>query len=122
MPPSTRASIWVPVIAPVVWAVYFTATYAWAALACGRLAGAITVDRARLGIALLTLVACAAIGWCLRTGFHGHGRTLPDRPNDDATPVDRTRFMAFTTMLLAGLSLVATIYVGAATILIGACQ
>ncbi|HYE88100.1 MAG TPA: hypothetical protein VEA16_17175 [Vicinamibacterales bacterium] len=119
---SARGSIWAPVVAPVIWAVYFTVTYAWVALACGRLAGNVTGGRARAGIAILTVVACAAIGLCLRHGFYRHGRTLPNEPNDDATAADRTRFMAFTTMLLAALSLIATAFVGAAAVSIGGCE
>lgn len=113
-----RQSLLTPIVAPVVWAVHFTACYAWAALACGRFAG---FDRARTGIIILTAIATVVIGGCFAFGFHRHGRRFPDRPNDDGTPEDRTRFMAFTTMLLAGLSLVATLYVGLAALAAGRC-
>lgn len=113
-----RLSLLTPIVAPVVWAAHFMACYIWAALACGRFGG---FDRARTGIAILTAIATMAIAGCLAFGFHRHGRRFPDRPNDDGTPEDRTRFMAFTTMLLAALSLVGTLYVGLTALAAGGC-
>jgi hypothetical protein len=114
-------SLLTPIVAPTVWAGHFMACYTWAALACGRFAADGGFDRARTGIALLTAVASIAIAGCFVFGYRRHGRRFPDRPNDDGTPEDRTRFMAFTTMLLAGLSLVATLYVGLAALAAGRC-
>jgi hypothetical protein len=115
-----RESLWRPLIAPVTWALHFTACYIWIALACGRF-GAGGFDRARIGLGLLTAVAIAVMVWCFLHGFHRHGRRLPDRSNADGTPEDRSRFMAFTTMLLAALSIVATVFVGYAVMAIGGC-
>ncbi|HEX6217044.1 MAG TPA: hypothetical protein VFZ38_19560 [Vicinamibacterales bacterium] len=117
-----RQALWAPVIAPVIWAVHFMTCYTWAALACGRLASDQSFDRAQTGIGIATAVAVFAIALCFRSGLHHLGHRLPDQPNDDGTPEDRTRFMAFTTMLLAGLSLIATLFVGAAAIAVGACR
>jgi hypothetical protein len=113
-----RESLWVPIVAPVIWSTHFTVCYIWVAMACGRFA---SFDRARTGVALLTAVAAAAIAVCFVYGLSRHGYRLPDRPNDDGTPEDRTRFMAFTTMLLAALSLVATLYAGIAAMAVGEC-
>ena len=118
---AARQSLWAPVIAPVIWAIHFMTCYTWAALACGRLASDHSFARAETGIGIATAVAATAIALCLVSGFHHLGRRLPDQPNDDGTPEDRTRFMAFTTMLLAGLSLIATLFVGVAALSIGAC-
>ena len=114
-------SLLTPIVAPAVWAAHFIACYGWAALACGRFATAGGFDRARVGIASLTAIAAIVIAGCFALGFHRHGRRFPDRSNDDGTPEDRTRFMAFTTMLLAGLSLVATLYVGLAALAAARC-
>ncbi len=117
-PTRTRESLWVPIVAPVVWSTHFTVCYIWVAMACGRFGG---FDRARTGAAILTAVAAAVIAACFVYGLSRHGYRLPDRPNDDGTPEDRTRFLAFTTMLLAALSLVGTLYVGIAAIAVGGC-
>lgn len=102
-----------------IWATHFTACYVWAAMACGRFAGGF--DHARTGITAITIVACIAIAVCLVYGFHRHERRLPTQSNDDGTSEDRRRFMAFTTMLLAALSLIATAFVGGAAIAAGGC-
>ena len=118
-PPQT---LWAPVIAPVIWAAHFMTCYVWAALACGRLASDQSFARAQIGIGIATAVAATAIALCFMSGFRHLGGRLPDQPNDDGTPEDRTRFMAFTTILLAILSLIATLFVGVAAIGVGACR
>jgi hypothetical protein len=115
-----RESLWTPIIAPVIWALHFTICYIWLTIACGRLAAG-GFDRARTGIGIITAAAIVVMLWCLIDGFRRHGRRLPDRSNDDGTPEDRSRFMAFTTMLLAALSIVATVFVGYAIVAMGGC-
>ena len=113
-----RERLWIPLVAPIIWSTHFTIGYIWVAMACGRFGG---FDRARLGVALLTAVAAAGIAVCFAHGLSRHGGRLPHRPNDAGTPEDRTRFMALTTMLLAALSLVGTLYVGIAVTAVGGC-
>ncbi|HJU42447.1 MAG TPA: hypothetical protein VJ691_06510 [Vicinamibacterales bacterium] len=113
-------SIWVPVVAPMIWAAHFLGCYAWMVLACGRFHDSIgtPTDAAITGVTAVALIAISAL---FVHGWRRHGYDMPDRPNDDASPEDRTRFMAFTTMLLAGLSWIATLYVGLAAWSIGGC-
>jgi hypothetical protein len=115
-----RESLWRPIVAPVIWALHFTVCYIWISLACGRFSAG-GFDGARTGIGMLTALAIAMMAWCFIHGFRRHGRRLPDRSNDDGTPEDRSRFMAFTTMLLAALSIVATVFVGYAVMAMGRC-
>ena len=117
---TTPDPLWLPIIAPVVWALHFMTCYVWAALACGRFAG--SPDDLRAPILIATGVAGSLIAVCFAYGFHRHGRRWPDQPNDDGTPEDRTRFMAVTTMLLAALSLVGTVSVGLAALAMGGCR
>jgi hypothetical protein len=119
---TSPSPLWTPVIAPVVWSTHFTICYIWIAVACGRVASAGGVERARTGVAVITAIAVLIIAGCFVHGFRRHGRGLPDRPNDDGTPEDRTRFMAVTTMLLAGMSFIATLLVGYAVMAIGGCS
>ena len=114
-----RERLWIPLVAPIVWSTPFTICYIWVAMACGRFG---SFERARTGVTILTVVAAATIAMCFAHGLRRHGYRLPDRPNDDGTPEDRTRFMAFTTMLLAALSLVGTLYVGVAVSAVGGCR
>jgi hypothetical protein len=113
--------LWVPVVAPVVWSAHFMVCYIWAALACGRFraGGEGTLDAA---IAATTLLALAVIAATFLRALVQLRYQLPQQPSDDPTPGDRARFMAFTTLLLAGLSGIGTLYVGAAAWLVGGCQ
>jgi hypothetical protein len=119
---TSRQAVWIAITSPVVWAIHFTICYAWAAIACGRLGATTGFSDARSGIAAVTAIAATIIAACLAYGFHRHGRRLPDQSNDDGTPGDRTRFVAFTTMLLAALSLAATLFVGFAALGFERCQ
>jgi hypothetical protein len=111
----------VPVAAPIIWSTHFTITYIWAAMACGRFArhAAAALD---VGLAALTALALVPIVVLLIRGFRQLGYRLPDQPNDDGTVEDRARFMSYMTVLLAGLSAVATLFVGAAAIAVGGCS
>ena len=55
-------------------------------------------------------------------GLRRHGYTLPREPNDDDVPESRQRFVAFTTVLLAGLSLIGTVSVWFAVTLVDRCS
>ena len=115
-----RESLWVPIVAPVIWSAHFMICYGWAAMACGRFSGA-GFERAHTGISIVTIVAAIACAGCLWYGFERHGRQLPDQPNDEATPEDRTQFMAVVTMLLAALSLAGVLFAGIAAVSVGGC-
>jgi hypothetical protein len=71
---------------------------------------------------LMTAAALAAIGATGWSGYqrHTHGDSAP--PHDADTPEDRDRFLGRASMMLAGLSAVATIYVALATLMVGSCR
>ena len=118
--PHAPDRLWVPLISPIIWSAHFTVSYIWAALACGRFSSdAGSVERALI---VMTAVALVAIGFLFLRAFRQLNYRMPDQPNDDGTPEDRTRFMSYTTMLLAGMSWIATLFVGAAATAIGGCQ
>ncbi len=95
------------------------ACYVWAALACGRFRGSgeATIGTAMITMTALALVIIAAAFWRALVQLRYRRQA-----SDDPTPEDRTRFMAFTTLLLAGMSWIATLYIGAAAWSIGGCQ
>lgn len=109
-PATTRERVWLPVLAPVIWSTHFMLCYVTVALACGRFAVALSTPTRRALVAAYTAVAVAGMGICLVDGLRRHGYRLPVRTHDDDTPEDRRQFMAFTTVLLASLSLLATAF------------
>jgi hypothetical protein len=112
--------LWIPILAPSIWALHFTACYFTAVAACGRFdRTAATPLLALLGV--YTIVTMAAIGALFVHGWRRHRSQLPRETHDDDTPEDRRHFMAWTTMLLAGLSLMATAMVAIAVFLVGGC-
>jgi hypothetical protein len=112
--------LWVPVISPIIWSTHFTISYIWAALACGRLAHA--ADTLSTVFVVGTAIALVAIGGFFLRAFLQLEYRLPDQPHDDDTAEDRTRFMAYTTLLLSGMSWIATLFVGVAGFAVGGCQ
>jgi hypothetical protein len=113
--------LWVPVAAPVIWAVHFTICYITAAVWCGRFAVSAGPVGLRVLIGIYTAIASAAMTLFFVHGLRRHRYQLPTRPHDDDTPEDRRHFMAFTTMLLAGLSIVAAAFGAAAMIVVDGC-
>lgn len=118
--PPVASSLWFPVVAPAVWAVHFMVTYVAVALACTE-PGAPFTDNARTLVTMISALAIAVILWCFGCGVAAHDGRGPWRSYDDDTPEDRHLFMAMTTMLLAGLSLLGSAFVIAAALAPGAC-
>lgn len=113
--------LWVPIAAPIIWSTHFTMCYIWAALACGRFAPRFAGARDLVWIGA-TAIALVAIGGFFLRGFRQLNYHLPDQPSDEGTPEDRTKFMSYMTVLLAGMSWIATLFVGVAALAVGGCQ
>jgi hypothetical protein len=117
-----RQSLWLLMTAPIIWATHFLLCYLTAALWCAKLAdGNGGFEVVRMAVGLYTLLALIGIGI---TGTHGLRRHRFGRarlPHDAATAADRHRFLGFATVLLAGLSAVATLYGALPALFIGSC-
>lgn len=118
-----RQSLWLLVASPLIWATHFLATYLTVAIWCAKIAkSGDSLGAARVAVGIYTIIALAGIlffGWIggLR---HSHGTgTLP---HDFDTPADRHRFLGFATLLLSGLSAVATIFVALAAYFVEGCD
>lgn len=123
--PSARVSrerLWLPVVAPVVWSTHFMLCYFTVALACGRFTAVLPAARVHALLAAYTLLALAGMLACLWWGWRQLGGTWPRHHHDDDTPQSRRRFMAFTTVLLAALSVLATVFESAALWAVGPCS
>jgi hypothetical protein len=116
-------SLWRLTAAPLLWATHFLLSYCTAAIWCEKFVGANDMlGNARVAIAGYTVVALigiALVGW---RGFQRHSFTGSTLPHDFDSPIDRHRFLGFATLLLAGLSAVATLYVAMTIVFIKSCH
>lgn len=106
-----KESLWLLTFSPAIWAVHFLLSYGTASVWCAKISGRDNSIRgALLAIIVYTAVALAGIlivGW---VGYRRHRLGNGNLPHDDDTPEDRTRFLGFATLLLSGLSGVATMF------------
>jgi hypothetical protein len=117
-------SLWAMIVSPTIWAIHFLACYIVAAIFCAK-AGTPSADLAtvRWWIAGFTVLALAGIGasgiQALRLGHFVKGGTAP---HDADTIHDRRRFLAYATLLLSGLSFVATLFVALPAVFVESCR
>ena len=118
-------SVWILVISPTIWSVHFLASYLTAAIWCAKFgqAGA-PFGSVRVAIGLYTLIALAGIAWTAWIGYRRHdARPVSNaEPHDADSDVDRYGFLGFATLLLSGLSAIATIFVALAAVFVGSCD
>lgn len=114
-----KATLWTLIIPPTTWAAHFLFSYLWAAISCakvGEFATFPTLFVVGTVIALIVIAISGRIAW-------KHSRVPGDAPpHQDSTDVDRLRFIAVSTMLLAGLSFVAVLYTALPVVFIGDCR
>ncbi|MEH6566370.1 MAG: hypothetical protein V7756_13660 [Halopseudomonas sp.] len=122
-PPGEKESLWLIIFGPAIWAMHFVLSYVTAAVWCAKVAGRDgLLGDARLIIGGYTLVALAGIvltGW---GGWKRHQFGTATAPHDFDSPADRHRFLGFATLLLCGLSFVATVFVALSVVFIGSCE
>jgi hypothetical protein len=121
--PEEKETAWTLTMAPVLWATHFLACYGTASIWCAKVAGPDGgLGGARVAIAAYTVLALAGIAIIGRSGLRRHRHGLETEPHDFDTPGDRHRFLGFATLLLAGLSAVATLYVAMAAVFLVDCR
>lgn len=122
-PPEKSGYLAVLFLGPTIWAAHFVASYATASIWCARYAGASgSLGPVRLAVGIYTLVALVAIAGVGLNGYRRHRHGGSTIPHDEDTPVDRHRFLGFSTMLLAGLSAIAVLYVAGAALFVATCK
>ena len=118
-----RDSLWLLTLAPGIWAVHLLLSYITAAVWCAKFAGpAGALGDVRIAIAWYTgiaLIGIAVTGW---QGFRRHSWGTETSTHDLDSVDDRHRFLGFATLLLSGLSGVATIYVAMAAVFFETCH
>lgn len=117
-----RQSLWLLTAAPAIWAAHFLLSYIGAAIWCGKIVErSDAVSPVRTVILVSALVALVGIGFTGWLGWRKHSHGDGEPPHDQDTPEDRHRFLGFATVLLSGLSAIATIFVAISTLFIGNC-
>jgi hypothetical protein len=118
-----RQSLWWLTVSPAVWAAHFLASYTTAAVWCAKVAGPDgSLFGARVANADYTVLALAGIAITGRHGYRRHTFGGTALPHDFDTPADRHRFLGFATVLLSGLSAVATAFAALAAVFFDDCR
>jgi hypothetical protein len=112
------------IASPTIWAIHFLLCYLAAAIFCAKAPGPLAdLEDVRLWIGCLTLLALGGITYsgarAVRRGGFGYDETTP---HDAGTVADRRRFVAFATLLLSGLSFVATAFVALPALFLETCR
>ncbi len=111
--PEKPLYLWMLAAGPTIWAAHFLFSYVTAAVWCAKFGGRDgMLNTVHTAIGWYTVVALAGIALVAVSGYGRHGRGFETDEHDLDTPDDRRRFLGFAALLLAGLSAVATIYVG----------
>jgi hypothetical protein len=109
--------------APLLWAVHFLLSYCTAAIGCAKFVGTDgSLENIRVAIAVYTGIALAGIAFVGWRGFQRHSFEGSTLPHDFDSSADRHRFLGFATLLLSGLSAIATLYVAMAAVFIESCH
>lgn len=118
-----RQSLWLLAASPLIWVAHFACSYLTVAIWCAKVverAGSLDPARAAIGVyTAVALVGIAIVSWI---GFRRQSYGVATVPHDFDSPEDRHRFLGFATLLLSGLSAVATVFVSLAALLIGSCH
>jgi len=116
-------SLWLLVVSPTIWAMHFLACYLTAAIWCAKYAGP---DRSlgivRELIAVYTVIALVGIFLSGFVGYNRHRFQHPTMSHERDTPEDRHRLLGLATVLLSGLSAIATLFVALAAYFIEKCD
>lgn len=117
-----KESLWILTVSPTIWAVHFLLSYITAAVYCAKYAPPSgDLGPVRIAVAIYTVLALGGIALTARLGYRKHSFGGATLPHDFDTRADRHRFIGFASILLSGLSAVATIFVALAAVFIGDC-
>jgi hypothetical protein len=113
-----KVSLWTLIVPPTTWAAHFLFSYLWAAIMCAKVGEFATFPWLFTGgtvIALIVILVSGYVAWVLERTPGG------TPPNQDSTEIDRLRFLAKSTLLLAGLSFVGVIYTALPVVFLREC-
>lgn len=123
--PEREESLWALTVAPTIWALHFLLSYGSASVWCAK-AGQASASLAGIRGAIVVFTAVALVGIAVSgvAGYrrHGRGHGLETTGHDFDSPEGRHRFLGFATLLLAGLSAVATLFTALPAVFIETCR
>lgn len=114
-----KVTLWTLIVPPSIWAVHFLFCYLWVAVSCAKIGAFPRFPIAFLIgtiVALAMIAAAGAIAWVQARG------PGDDAPHEQGTDIDRLRFLAKSTLLLAGLSFVAVLFTAAPALMLEDCR
>ncbi|KQM63290.1 hypothetical protein ASE75_12520 [Sphingomonas sp. Leaf17] len=116
-----KVTLWTLIVPPTIWAAHFLFCYLWVAVTCAkRPATALNgFPLATLIATIVALLGIAAAGYVARVQSQTPG---DPPPHEQGTAIDRLRFLALSTRLLAGLSFVAVLFTALPVIVFGDCR
>ena len=118
-----KDTLWMLTLAPAIWAGHFLLSYLTAAIWCARFAApSASLGGVQSAVRWYTAIALAGIAVIAWEGFRRHRHGTDTTTHDLDSPGDRHRFLGFATLLLSGLSAVATIYVAFAATFFETCR
>jgi hypothetical protein len=122
-PAESADSLWMLTIAPTIWAAHLLLCYVTAAIWCAKVTspdGSLGSVRTAIGWYTATALAgIVIVGW---KGLRRHQHGTETTTHDLDSPGDRHRFLGFATLLLAGLSGLATLYAAFASSFFTGCR
>ena len=122
-PAERSESLWFLILAPLIWAIHFLLCYLAVAIWCGKFASNPEhLAPVRWTFLLLTTGAVAGIVWVGWNAYRRIRKSPTAHPYDAGPLDDRHRFLGFATVLLAGLSLIATLFVAAVALFMETCH
>lgn len=102
-----KVTLWTLIVPPATWAGHFLFSYIWAAISCAKVGTFATFPTLFVVGTIVALALILLSGWIAwqQAGIPGQSA-----PHEDGTEVDRLRFLAKSTLLLAGLSFVGVLF------------
>lgn len=114
-----NVTLWTLIVPPSVWAGHFLFSYLWAAISCAKVGRFATFPTLFVVGTVVALVIIVAAGWVA----HVQARTPgAPPPHEHGTKIDRLRFLAASTLLLAALSFVAVVFTALPVIFLSDCR
>jgi hypothetical protein len=122
-PPERSESLWMLTVAPVIWAAHLGLSYATSAVWCAKVVGpdgSLGTVRTAIGVyTAVALLGIALTGW---RGLRRQREGVARSPRSADTSEDRHQFLGWATLLLSGLSAVATVYAALVALFFERCQ
>lgn len=118
-----KDNLWQLIAGPTIWSIYLLVVYVAAAIVCAKGGTAADFQTLRLAVLGLGLAALAIIGYAGVYAWRRWRRgeeALP--PHDDDTETSRHQFLALATLLLCGVSFVATVFVALPALFFAGCR